>query len=97
MPGCHALSGVGHGHGAVVHQQRVVEHRVHPRQRVVRRDAEDELQLAQRTQFDAAGVGVVAANADRQIHLARDQGFPGACQHLAAQTQPRRRSAGQAG
>jgi len=88
-----ALGRVGHRDRAVVHELGVAERAGRLGQRMVRRDAEDEAQVAQRAQLDAAGVGHLVGDADRQLDLARDQCLPGAGQHVGADAQPRRGAA----
>ena len=66
-------------------------------ERMVRRDGEHEVHLAQRLHLHLSAVRRHAlrrdADADREVGLAIDQRLPRAGQHLGAQTQPRAGSA----
>ena len=68
----------------------VVGQRLGPRrQRVMRRDGEDEGHLAQRAHLDADMAAGVAGEADRQVGMPGDQRLPHAGEHLGAQAQLR--------
>ena len=72
---------------AVAADQESEGYRLPPewRQRMVRRDDEDEGEPAQRPELDAAGAGVHGAgDADRQIDLAGDERLPRSGEHVAA-------------
>jgi len=86
-----AMRRVGDRDRAVADDLGVADRLARARERMVRRDDEDELEAAELLQRHAGGQIALRRDADREVGLAGDERLPGPGEDFGADAQPRRR------